>query len=133
MDFKKLLINERKPKCKRVTATYQLDNGVLGGPVESEFNYKIESSIKVNINIEQLGIRKIIITSDKEVSTGVLFSLCQSIEKLLMLFEGRFIPLESMCFSESDKFTDDDLTEAGTWHKDRRLDWGFESLLEYHY
>lgn len=38
-----------------------------------------------------------------------------------MLFEGRFVPLKSMCFSDSDKFTDADLIEAGTWYKDRRL------------
>ncbi len=121
MNFNTLLINEKKPVCKKITATYQLDNGVLGGPVESEFSYKIENSTKVNINIEQLGIRKIVITTEKEVSTGILFSLCQSIEKLLMLFEGRFVPLEYMCFSDSDEFTDDNLIEAGTWYKDKRL------------
>lgn len=79
MNFNTLLINEKKPVCKKITATYQLDNGVLGGPVESGFSYKIENSTKVNINIEQLGIRKIVITTEKEVSTGILFSLCQSI------------------------------------------------------
>lgn len=44
-----------------------------------------------------------------------------------MLFEGRFVPLEYKCFSDSDEFTDDNLIEAGTWYKDKRLDC-YESL-----
>lgn len=121
MIFNILLINNKKPVCKKITATYQLNNGILGGPLETKFSYQTEDSTELNINIEQFGIRKIEITSVKDVSTGELFSLCQSIEKLLMLFEGRFVPLDLMCFSDSDKFTDDELIEAGTWYKDRRL------------
>ncbi len=121
MNFNNLLIKEKNPKCKKIVVTYQLENGVLGGPVESEFDYKIANSATVNINIEQFGIRKFIITSDKEVSTEVLFSLCQTIEKLLMLFEGRFIPLKSLCFFDSDKFSGEDLVEVGTWYIERRL------------
>ena len=121
MIFNILLINNKKPVCKKITATYQLNNGVLGGPLETEFSYQTEDSTELNINIEQIGVRKIEITSVKDVSTAELFSLCQSIEKLLMLFEGRFVPLKSMCFSDSDKFTDADLIEAGAWYKGRRL------------
>lgn len=122
MDFNKLLINEKEPVCKKITMTYQLPkNGILGGPFKNKFTYKTEDSIKFKIKIEQGGIRKITIKSAADIFTEELFSLCQSIEKLLMLFEGRFVPLKSMVFSGSDKFTDIDLIEAGAWHKERRL------------
>ncbi len=87
-------------KCKSLVAIYQGDKLLLDGPHILEFN--TVGNQPFHIKIEQLGVRTIIITSDKDVSVFDLYAILTRIERLLMLFDGVFIPLSELKFSESD-------------------------------
>ena len=87
-------------KCKSLVAIYQGDKLLLDGPHILEFNTIRNQPF--HIKIEQLGVRTIIITSGKDVSVFDLYAILTRIERLLMLFDGVFIPLSELKFSESD-------------------------------
>lgn len=87
-------------KCKSLVSIYQGDKLLLDGPHILEFN--TVGNQPFHIKIEQLGVRTIIITSDKDVSVFDLYAILTRIERLLMLFDGVFIPLSELKFSESD-------------------------------
>ncbi|MCX4348112.1 MAG: hypothetical protein OSJ38_12850 [Lachnospiraceae bacterium] len=87
-------------KCKSLVAIYQGDKLLLDGPHILEVNTIRNQPF--HIKIEQLGVRTIIITSGKDVSVFDLYAILTRIERLLMLFDGVFIPLSELKFSESD-------------------------------
>lgn len=87
-------------KCRSLTAVFQSNRLLLGGPHIVEFD--TIGNQKFHIKIEQCGVRIIVITSDKEVSASELYALLTQIEKLLMLLDGIFIPLLELKLSESD-------------------------------
>ncbi len=91
---------EQLAKCKSLTATFKSDNLMLDGPHIVEFD--IEGNNSVHIKVEQCGIRKIILTSNEDISVFDLHAVFSRVERLLMIFDGVFIPLSSIELSESD-------------------------------
>lgn len=86
-------------KCKKLIATFQDDNMMLGGPKDLEF-YINENIL---VKIEQLGIRIISVMSEQEESFRVLYGIFTKVERLLMLFDGKFITLKKLSFEDFDK------------------------------
>lgn len=117
----RFLINGQEAKCKSLDAVYAMDNSFLGGPYECNFSHTMSNSLTFDICIRQAGVKEVLIRTKEEISTARFFDLCQSIENLLMFFEGRFIPLESLKFSDSNSFSAEDLLLGNEWYKDRRL------------
>ena len=91
---------EQLAKCKSLTAIFKSNNLMLDGPHMVEFN--TEGNTSFHIKVEQCGIRKIILTSNKDVSVFDLHAVFSRVERLLMLFDGVFIPLSDIELSESD-------------------------------
>lgn len=90
---------EHEIKCKSLIAIFKSDKLFLAGPHNIEFDTGEEHSI--HIKVEQCGIREITLTSDEEISVFDLHAVFTRIERLLMIFDGVFIPLSQMQFSES--------------------------------
>lgn len=93
-------IMEHIVKCKTLTAIFKDDKLLLGGPHVLEFD--TEGDKTFHIKVEQCILRKILITSDKDVSVFELNVVFTRIERLLMLLDGTFISLSDICLSESD-------------------------------
>ena len=80
---------------------------MLRGPVHIQFDIGKEQLF--HVDIEQAVIRSIKISADSDISVFDLNAVLSRIERLLMLLDGRFIPLKEMKFSESDVFSNDSL------------------------
>ena len=91
-------------KCKKLIATFQDDKLMLGGPKSIE----IQIDENISVIIEQLGIRIITIISEKGESFRDLYGIFTKFERLLMIFDGRFITVKEMVF--------EDLNEETTEH-----------------
>ena len=91
---------EQEIKCKTLSAIFQSDKFSLKGHHNIEFDTDGEHSL--HIKIEQCGMRKITLTSDEEISVFDLNAALTRVERLLMIFDGVFIPLSQMQFLESD-------------------------------
>lgn len=115
------LINGQEAKCKSLDAVYGADSSFLGGWYECSFSHTMSNSLTFDICIRQGVNREISIHSNAETSTLQLLILCQSIERLLMLFDGKFIPLKSLKFYDSSLFSDEELLLGNEWYKERRL------------
>ena len=89
---------EKLAKCKIVIGTYINDNIILGGPHVAEFE---TSDNKFFIKIEQCGYRKISIKALEETSVFELYGVFTKIERLLMIFDGQFLNLENLEFTDS--------------------------------
>lgn len=87
--------------CKTLIATYKDDTIFLDGPHISRFD--LEKREKFHIIIEQNGIRKITVISEKDVMVNDLISIFSRIERLMMLFDGAFINLSKIEFTNSDE------------------------------
>ena len=105
--------------CKSLVATFKDEKMMLDGP--HEVNFDIKKGKNFHISIEQLGIRKITVTSDEDVSVFDLDALFLSIERLLMLLDGTFIPLSKIQLSESDMENEDILHSYEEQLIERRL------------
>lgn len=77
---------------------------MLGGPKSLE----IQLDENISVIIEQLGIRIITIISEKGESFRDLYGIFTKLERLLMIFDGRFITLKELVF--------EDLNEETTEH-----------------
>ena len=91
---------EQLAKCKSLMATFKSDKLMLDGPHIVEFD--TEGNYSFHIKVEQCGIRKIILTSDDDASVFDLHAVFSRVERLLMIFDGIFIPLSKIELSESD-------------------------------
>lgn len=89
---------EKLAKCKVLIGTYINDNIILGGPHVAEFETRDN---KFFIKIEQCGYRKISIKALKETSVFELYGVFTKIERLLMIFDGQFLNLENLEFTDS--------------------------------
>lgn len=85
---------EKIAKCKSLVAMYKGEKMRLGGPHAIEFN--VEKDTRFYIQIEQLGVRKIVVTANEDVAVSELQLLFSQIERLLMLLDGAFIPLSEI-------------------------------------
>ncbi|MCH5270743.1 MAG: hypothetical protein J1E83_08340 [Lachnospiraceae bacterium] len=91
---------EQEIKCKTLSAIFQSDKLFLKGPHNIEFDTDGEHPL--HIKVEQCGMREITLTSDEEISVFDLNAVLTRVERLLMIFDGIFIPLSQMQFSKSD-------------------------------
>ena len=89
---------EKLAKCKIVIGTYINDNIILGGPHVAEFE---TSDNKFFIKVEQCGYRKISIKASEDTSVFELYGVFTKIERLLMIFDGQFLNLENLEFTDS--------------------------------
>lgn len=89
---------EKLAKCKVLIGTYINDNIILGGPHVAEFETRDN---KFFIKIEQCGYRKISIKVSEETSVFELYGVFTKIERLLMIFDGQFLNLENLEFTDS--------------------------------
>lgn len=89
---------EKLAKCKVLIGTYINDNIILGGPHVAEFETRDN---KFFIKIEQFGYRKISIKASEETSVFELYRVFTKIERLLMIFDGQFLNLENLEFTDS--------------------------------
>ena len=89
---------EKLAKCKVLIGTYINDNIILGGPHVAEFE---TCDNKFFIKIEQCGYRKISIKALEETSVFELYGVFTKIERLLMIFDGQFLNLENLEFTDS--------------------------------
>ena len=94
-------------KCTKLSVVQGLKKGVLGGPFQSQF--EIDDSIVVSIT--QLYQREIELTSNVPMTAEELIFIFQDIEKLLMLFDGRFYAIEKMTFTNENAESVDILDE----------------------
>ena len=95
---------EKIAKCKSLDAIHKKEKMRLGGPHAIELY--VEKDAQFHIQIEQLGVRKIAVTANKDVTVSELQLLFSRIERLLMLFDGVFIPLSEIQLSDSDTDSD---------------------------
>lgn len=72
-----------------------LENGCLGGPFQAQF----EMDNGVVVSITQFYKREIELNSIVPIMSEKLISIFQDIEKLLMLFDGRFYTIEEITVS----------------------------------
>lgn len=89
--------------CKTLIATYVSDKNFLDGPRQKEF---VTKNSGYKIVIEQCGFRKIMIISEIEDTVYNLYGVLTRLERLLMLFDGTFFPLEKLEFMNSEKIDD---------------------------
>ena len=89
---------EKLAKCKVLIGTYINDNIILGGLHVAEFETRDN---KFFIKIEQCGYRKISIKASEETSVFELYGVFTKIERLLMIFDGQFLNLENLEFTDS--------------------------------
>ena len=87
------------PDCDKLTVVQGLENGFLGGPYEKGLT--LPDGIAAEIT--QIGKRTIELSSSHTRSGKDLFCAFQSLEKLLMLFDGRFYPIEHLHFGGQDQ------------------------------
>lgn len=92
-------------KCKRIIATFEDDTLILEGP----HNFKFRIDENISVEIEQFGIRIITVVSEKEESFRKLYCIFTKVEKLLMLFDGKFIALKELRFEDSTEGTSEHL------------------------
>lgn len=83
--------------CKKLVATFQDDKIMLDGPK----NLSINLDDHITVEIEQLGIRVVTIVSEHEISFRKLYAIFTKVERLLMIFDGRFINLKELSFEKS--------------------------------
>ena len=89
---------EKLAKCKVLIGTYINDNIILGGSHVAEFETRDN---KFFIKIEQFSYRKISIKASEETSVFELYGVFTKIERLLMIFDGQFLNLENLEFTDS--------------------------------
>lgn len=101
-------------KCKSLIAIFQNNKLLLDGPHTVSFD--IGDNKPFHISIEQCEVRKITITSAEEVSIFDLHTVFSRIERLLMLFDGTFIPLAELQLTESSSTSEDNVLHSCKEH-----------------
>lgn len=76
-------------KCTKLSVIQGLKEGSLGGPFQTEFTFD-----DISVSISQHGVRNIVVTSNLPLKSDKLIQIFQDIDKLLMLFDGRFYIIE---------------------------------------
>lgn len=109
---------EKLAECKSVAGTYRNDNIILGGPHVIEFK---TSDNRFSITIEQFGYRKITIKALEDISIFELYGELSKIERLLMIFDGQFINLESLDFTDSSDTEENTLKSSSINLMNQRL------------
>ena len=120
---------EKLAKCKVLIGTYINDNIILGGPHVAEFETRDN---KFFIKIEQFGYRKISIKASEETSVFELYGVFTKIERLLMIFDGQFLNLENLEFTDSSDTEKSMLKSVGNNLMHQRLSYfKYSDLVSY--
>lgn len=99
---------ERLAKFTCLQATYQFSDRALGGPAEVVFNMSFHgceaagddcAKLKCQVDIRQCHSRTITITCDSPLYWSSLLVPLSQVERLLMIFDGYFVPISDMRFS----------------------------------
>lgn len=105
--------------CKKLTAIFKEDGVLLSGP--HICNLTIEKECKFLVEIEQFGFRKITVTSEQDVPADKLITIFSRIERLLILFDGVFVSLFQIEFTDSNNATEECLKACGNHYMNNRL------------
>lgn len=93
--------------CDSIVVIQGYSEGLLSG--KHSLNLSVDN---FNINIEQLGVRKIKIVSNKKIFISELLNCFNILDKLIMLVEGVFIPVKSIVIYDGDE----DITKLSEVH-----------------
>ena len=99
--------------CNKLLVEQGLKKGALGGPYQS--NVTLANGI--SISVKQCVKRVIELETNAPIPCDSLFITFQNVEKLLMLFDGRFYPIEKLTFS----LNGDELTDCSSKYEQKRL------------
>lgn len=91
----------KKTRCSELHAIHCLPKGLLSAPHKCSFSHD-----GLTITLNQYGAREISVVAQNETSAEILIEAYQNIEKLLMLFDGRFIPLNEFSIAGADEFSE---------------------------
>ena len=94
-------------KGNKLSVIQGLKNGFLSGPFQTEF--KLDNGVVVSIS--QMTKRWIEFTSDSPMTSDEFIFIFQDVEKLLMLFDGKFCTIEKLIVSNNNEETVDVLSE----------------------
>lgn len=108
-------------KGKKLSVIQGLKNGFLGGPFHAEF--KLDNG--VIISISQMFKREIELKTNSPMTSDELLSIFQNVEKLLMLFDGKFYVTEKLIVSNDNAESVDVLKE----YKKTRLNYFYSNDL----
>lgn len=86
--------------CKKLKAEFVEDCEFLGGPYTAQF--QADDPLTVQVKIVQFGLRTITIESSVDTPIDNLYCVFSRVERLLMMFDGRFMQLRALEFSSSD-------------------------------
>ena len=123
------------PTCKKLVVIQGYDNGFLAGPFQLSF--VIENEITATVT--QCGKRTIELLSQNPISCDVLYSEFQDFEKLLMLFDGKFYPIEDISLEEFES-TDTEMCDYSMQFLENRLEYysskdfcqyGFTKIIDF--
>ena len=89
--------NLGKVKCISITVVVK-NSGILGGPYSAETDYEYNGSM-LHIEVTQSFARTICISANSPVTMEQLWEAFTLIERLLMVFDGRFYIIDSVLFS----------------------------------
>lgn len=89
---------ETGKKCCSSLKVMLQNEGILGGPHKFEMKYSLKGN-NIDIKIEQAGNRKIVLTSLIPAPMNLLWDFYGQLERLLMLFDGRFLNIKEVVFS----------------------------------
>ena len=111
-------------KGNRLSVVQGLENGILGGPLQTEF----ELDNGIIISIKQIGKREIELKSNSLMASNELLDIYQNVEKLLMLLDGRFYTIEKLTIANDDAEPVDILNE---YQKTRLSCFSSKDLYQY--
>lgn len=111
-------INVGDKSCLSLSVVVKNED-ILGGPHSAIFDYEHDGS-KLHIIIEQCLKRSITLSADAPIKMKTLWDIYTIIERLLMLFDGRFYVVESLTYS-GDTTTEVDYTSYAQECLSRRL------------
>ena len=110
---------EQTFKCKVLKADFVDERAFLGGPHTVRF--QVDVPLTMQVEITQLGFRSITIESKVDIPIDTLYSVFSRVERLLMIFDGRFIPLHMLEFLNSDGASSEQLISCAKHCMNNRL------------
>lgn len=93
-------------KCTKLSVIQGLKEGSLDGPFRTEFTFD-----DISVSISQMGKREIELTSNVPMTAEELITNFQNVEKLLMVFDGRFYTIEKLTLTNENAEPEDILNE----------------------
>lgn len=111
--------------CNKLLIKQSFEKNVLGGSCKA--NFTIANGVSASIS-QTIDKRVVEISAVPYLTCDEMFVTFQNIEKLLMLFDGKFYPLETMAFSMDET----EFPDISRKYKQKRLDY-FSTKIFYQY